>query len=112
MDISDAATQLFKDIRQALTDLESALIGGLDNEIHEGRLTLRRGDVAAELQWPYHGCHAGSKADKLPLRIYVEAALPPHDTTSPSITSSEVTDSRGITYDSGPSNDPLDDGWG
>lgn len=89
MDISDAATQLFNDIRQALADLESALIGGLDNEIHEGRLSVRRGDVAAELQWPYHGWHAGSKADKqLPLRIYVEAALPPHESTSASTTSS------------------------
>lgn len=73
-----AMKALFEKAHQTLRDLESSLIGAVENEIDEGRFTAKGGGVSAELQWPYFGYHHESKRDgPFLLRFYLEAKIDP-----------------------------------
>lgn len=73
-----AMKALFEKAHQTLRDLESSLIGAVENEIDEGRFTAKSGGVTAELQWPYHGYHSESRdGASFPLRFYLEAKIDP-----------------------------------
>jgi len=76
---------LFQVAHEALYNLETALTAALDEaSVEEGRFTMKRGDLTAELQWPYQQWYSpAGKSVLLPLRFIVQGIIPPVEATAP-----------------------------
>lgn len=69
---------IFAAAHLALRDLEASMEVAEDKEIKEGRFTIKRGGISAELQWPYEGWRSEfKKSISMPLRLYVEGVILP-----------------------------------
>lgn len=82
---AEDVTSLFQAAHEALYNLETALAAAREEaSVGEGRFTLKRGGLTAELQWPYEGWHSpAGKSVLLPLRFVLQGFIPPEGQREP-----------------------------